>query len=252
MPKQLHDISFYCFDGNLPPKIVSKNNVISDLYIHYLKFYSTQNVERIVVELGTSEFISDVGRVVKVCLKFDFTQFLLLVDNEQNEVVLNTIHKAAMMCTAKFGWDENVFLDAYNSVVSVNYIFRVETPKKTSRDKKHKASLVIEKNETNTTILVLFYDNQEHLINTIELLKTFNSGGFHIPIIKTYKWFDNLNFGISLLNKQLVIRASLSELKTFIDITPNDLPIEEIEGTLRQITYQYLPDKKSRITWANQ
>jgi hypothetical protein len=251
MPKHLRDITLYCFGENLPPKVAAKNNVISDLYIHYLKPYSTQKVEWISIELGESEFISPLSRVVSVHLKFDFNQFQILDDIEQNLMVLNTIHKAAMLCAAKFGWDANVFLDAYNSVVSVNYIYRVETPKKTSRDKKHKASLVIEKNETNTTIAVLFYDNKEQLLSTVELLITFNWGGFQIPIIKTNKWFDNLSFGISLLNAQLVIRASLNESKPFIDINPKDLPIEEIEGVLRQITYQYLPDKKSGIDWAN-
>ena len=252
MPKHLRDIILNCFGENLSPVLSSKNNVISDLYIHYLKPYSTQNVERIIIELGDSESIGEVGRVVVLYLKFDINQFLLLDDNEQNKVVLNTIHKAAMLCAEKFGWDENAFLDAYNLVISANYIYKVETPKKTSRDKKHKASLLIEKNETNTILTVLFYDNQERLINTVELLQTFNSGGFHIPIIKKLKWFDNFSFGVSLLNKQLVIRASLSELKTLTDITPNDLPIEEIQGTLTQITYQYLPDRKSRIAWANQ
>lgn len=148
-------------------------------------------------------------------------------------------------------WDYDVFVNAFDRIVQSYYVYKIELKIKLSRDQKHKASILIEKNEKNAPISVLLYHNEDNLIKKIELLRPFNKHGFYISIVKKFNWFDNNSFGLSINKDQLILKAYLTKNNSDVEIIPKDKTAEELEGTLRKITFREFNTEKDIVDWIN-
>lgn len=253
MSHKLNDITlYYSFGGDINKKFTMKQNVISDLYIQYLNGYKPPKTSRITVRLTEQDNINGyIGSILGVEIKFDKDNYWTLSDKKQNQAILDTVHYVAMLCADKYGWDKSIFKEAYSKVMETDFKYIFEGKKKTSRDRKHKAAIELKKNETCTTISVVFYDKSDNKIKTIELFKSFQHSMFYGGIIKKNKWFNNREFGLYTKSEELIISASLdwNESKSFIiEETKNR---EELEGFLRRITYQKLDSKEKIVEWMN-
>jgi hypothetical protein len=253
MYNKLDDITLYYYpQGEKAKTFTLKQNVISDLYVQYLNGYKPQKTSRISVELKDSDYIRGYfGSILLVDARFDKDSYWKLTDREKNELILDTIHRIAMSCAEKYNWDSDVFINAYKKVIQADFIYKIELERKMSKDKKHKASILIEKNEIDALISVLFHDKDNNLIKKIELLRTFNWQGFHVPIVKEHKWFDNNSFGLSFYKDQLILKAYLDKDKSDILINPKDKLRNELLGRLTEMTYRELNSENDITEWIN-
>ncbi|GEM_PF-747086 len=251
--KQLQDITlYYPNQGEEAKRFTSKQNIISDLYVHFLDGYKPPKTSRISIILSHSDDIKGyAGSILTVNAKFDESFFWNQSDRDQNKIILDTIHRVTALCAKEFNWDLRIFENAYNRVVEANFTFKIELPAKLSRNRKYKASILVEKNEKAALIFALFFNNQNELIKKVELLNTFNWSGFYKQLVKKYKWFDNSSFGLSIHKDQLIIKADLDEEKQVVLINPIGNTKEEIEGTLRQIIFNDFNSEKEKINWMN-
>jgi hypothetical protein len=253
MYNKLDDITLYYYPEGEEAKIFTlKHNVISDLYIQYLNGYKPPKTSRISAQLSDSDYIRGYfGSILNVDAKFDKDSYWNLTDKDKNKRILDTVHRIAMLCADKYDWESDIFLQAYNKVIQADFVYKIELDRKMSMDRKHKASILIEKNEKNTLISVLIYDIDGILIQKTELLQTFNWQGFHIPIVRKFKWFDNNSFGLSISKDQLILKAYLDKDKPEILILPKEMSRDELEGTLRKITYREFNSDKNTVDWIN-
>ena len=153
---------------------------------------------------------------------------------------METVHRIALFCADKYGWDRSVFEIACNKVLESNFIYRQEQPRKFSKDKKHQASLLFEKNGDSAIISVLFYNSKGELLSTTELLKSYHDSWFYEGITKNHKWFNKREFGIYIKSEELIIKASLDNSNSEIMINAGKNSREKLESYLAQITYDEL------------
>jgi hypothetical protein len=248
-----YDITLYYHPKNGDKKdFPIRNNLISDLYIDFLDGYKPKGTTRISVDIGGEDYITGYfGSILCAVVAFNEKEYWLSAPAGQNKIVLDTIHRVAIFCAEKYGWDKAVFERAYCKVLECGFIYKKELKKKLSKDKKHQASLLLEKNGESTIISVNFYNFKEEFLKSVELLKSFQDAMFYGKIT-TNKWFNNLEFGIYTKNDEIVIKASLENERSETVITPLNYTRERLEGYLRRITYQEFADESDYIKWANQ
>tara|TARA_B100000809_G_C14963098_1_gene468148 strand:+ start:60 stop:824 length:765 start_codon:yes stop_codon:yes gene_type:complete len=253
MSHKLDDITlYYSSEGELEKKFTMKQNVVSDLYIQFLNGYKPAKTSRITVRLTEQDNINGYfGSILGVDVEFDKDKYWILSNKKQNQVILDTVHHVAILCADKYGWDKSIFKEAYSKVLEADFKYIFESKKKTSKDRKHKATVEIKKDETCTTISVVFYDKSGNKIKTIELLKSFQHIMFYGGIIKKHKWFNNEEFGLYTNNEELIISASLNKNESKSIIIEESKNKEELEGLLRRITYQKIDSKKDIVEWMN-
>jgi hypothetical protein len=248
-----YDITLYHLSENSDGKdFAVRNNLISDLYIDFLDGYKPKGTTRISVDIGSEDHIKGYfGSILCAEVAFNEKEYWLSSSVERNKIVLDTIHRVAILSAEKYGWDKVVFDRAYRKVVDCDFIYKKELKKKLSKDKKHQAGLLLEKNGESTMISVNFYNFKGEFLKSVLLLKSFQSAWFY-KNISTHKWFNNLEFGIYTKNDELIIKASLANDSSETVITPVIKTRERLEGYLREITYQEFADESDYIKWANQ
>lgn len=253
MSHKLNDITIYHeFEDDRAKNFGERKHIISDLYVQYLNGYKPPKTSRITVDFAKKdEIIGYFGSILHVQIYFDTEKYLASSENQKNKIILNTIHKVALMCTEKFDWEKDYFLNAYNRVIQANFKYQLQRKIKNSRDRKHKATIELTKDYTCTTISVVFYDNDNNKIKTVEVLKSFLYELSYGGIIKKYKWFNNREFGLYTKNEELTLRASLDHDKAEININPINSDKEILEGYLRRITYRAFKNNKEYVEWVS-
>ena len=250
------DITLYCQTEILnETDFAIRQNLVSDLYVSFLNNYKPKGTTRISVTLKDEYNIMEAGyygSILIVYANFNDQEYRGSTSKEKNKLILDTIHRIALFCADKYNWDQSVFEVAYEQVIACNFVYKQELKRKFSKDRKHQAAILLEKNGKITTISVRFYSRNGDLIKYIQLLKSFHHDMFYGGIIKNNKWFDNSEFGIHARNEELVLKASIEKSISEIIITPCQNTTEELEGYLRRITYKELGDKSDYIKWANQ
>jgi hypothetical protein len=191
------------------------------------------------------------GSILGARAKFSKETYWLLNADQQNQSILETVHRIALSCAEKFSWDVNRFNEAYRKVLQVNFIYRIESKPKLSNDKKHKASLVLEKDLTSSKFTAIFYSQEGERIKTVQLLRSFQHRMFYGRIVKYFKWFNNQEFGLYTPNDEITIRASLNSDESTICIEPKNTDKERLEGYLNYITYREINSPEDFIDWAN-
>jgi len=253
MSHKLNDITLYYHPSDdSAKKFTMKQNLISDLYVNFLTGYKPPKTSRISVTLCSKDSIQFYsGSILMVDAFFNKDQFWKLNDREQNIVILDTIHRVALLCVEKYHWNKAVFEQAYDKVLKADFNYEIEGILKSSKNRQHKASVLLKKNELFSTIFAVFYDNEGKKIKTVELLKSFPHAMFYGGILNNYKWFNNSEFGIYSSGEELSIRASLENDLSETVIKPKLKEKEVIEGILRSITYRQLSDERDFVEWAN-
>ncbi|WPV01047.1 hypothetical protein SNE26_04615 [Mucilaginibacter sp. cycad4] len=249
-----YDITLYHHSENSNSKdLTIRNNLISDLYIDFLNGYKPTGTTRISVDIGNEDYIrGHFGSILHVEAIFNEKEYWLSSPENQNKIILDTIHRIAIFCAEKYAWDKVIFEQAYKKVKESGFIYKKELRKKLSQDKKHQACLLLEKNGNFTTISVNFYTPNGDFLKSIGLLKCFRDPMLDRQITTNNKWFNALEFGIYLKNHETVIKASLEKPDSETVISPVTNSFEELEGYLRRITYREFADKPDFVKWANQ
>lgn len=253
MYHKLQDITlYYWFDEENAKKFTGRQNLISDLYVQFLEGYKPPKISRISVQLRQKDNVGEYfGSILPASAKFDENEYWALSDLDQNLIILNTVHRIAMLCADQYVWDKMVFERAYNKVREANFIYAFESKRKFNRNRQYRASILLEKNEEHSTISVLFYDKSDKEIRKTELLKSFQTESFYGQIIKKSKWFSNDLFGLYTANGELSIQASLETGKVVTQIEPKNHSKQELEGILRRITYRNINNQEDLIQWMN-
>lgn len=254
MSHQLYDITLYYYgDEEITKRFTMKQNVVSDLYVKYLEGYKPPKTTRISVRLGNAD---DPGRhfgsILGPTAQFDSEKFWGLGNAEQNRMILDTIHRVALLCANHFGWNEAPFEKAYTKVLSTDFKYCLDADRKISRDRRHSATIRIKKNEEYTTILAVFFDSDQNMIKEVELLKSHQMEMFYGGLTRKYKWFGNREFGMYLDGEQIVIKASLDHNDPEIIVTPKWTEREILEGYLRRATYVEFNSHDDIVKWMNQ
>lgn len=245
-----YDITLYGADDK---DFAHRNNLISSLYIDFLEGYKPKNTTRISVDIRNEDRVKGyTGSILLAEVEFDKGAYRLSPSKSRNKIILDTIHRIAILCAEKYGWDRVVFDHSYNKVLESGFIYRKELKKKLSKDRKHQASLLLEKNGKFATISVNFYNSNSDLLKSVELLKSFDHDMFYGGLIGNNKWFNNLEFGMHSKNGELVIKASLDKNDAETVINPVTKTKEELEGYLRRIIYRDFVNESEYIKWANQ
>jgi len=254
MSRQLGDITIYYYSGTIDEKIFNGiQNMVSDLYIEFLRGYKPPKTSRITISISKEDYVGNYyGSILSASAVFDADTFWLLKENQQFRVILETIHRIALLCADKYGWDKEVFIKAYDEVLAVDFKYEIEGKSKLSNDRQHKASVLVEKDVKCAIISVVFYDKQDDRIKKVELLKSFQHQIFYGGIIKRYKWFSNREFGIYTKDEEIILKASLDNDIPIKIIHPKTKDKEALEGELRRITYKEINTKEDLIKWANQ
>lgn len=239
MSHKLYDITLYYYSQTYNEgDLAFRQNLVSDLYVLFLDNYKPKGTTRISVTLKDEDYVTGYfGSILSVYAYFDEVKYWGSNTDEQNRIILNTVHRIAILCADKFGWDKSVFQNAYKKVLASGFVYKQEQKRKFSKDRNHQASLLIEKDGRHTITSVLFYDKKGNLLKTIELLKSLHNSWFHEGITKNNKWFSNSEFGIYIKKEELVIKVSLDHLNKEIIISPKINSREKLEGYLERITY---------------
>lgn len=179
MYKNLHDITLYYFpEDHISYKFTIRQNLVSGLYVSFLN-YKPKGTSRISVTIGDPPTSWYAGSILCVGTYLDKNAYWQSSPDEQNKIILDTVHQVAIACADKYGWDKSYFEIAYKKVLESNFIDCQEQQRKLSRDKKNQASLLIYKNGESAIISVLFRDNQGELLNTVELFKSYHASWFY-------------------------------------------------------------------------
>jgi hypothetical protein len=254
MSHRLYDITLYYYDEeDLRKRFTLKQNMVSDLYVHFLDGYKPPKTSRISVQLSTEDSPgSHFGSILGASAKFDSKQYWRQDNGGQNELILNTVHRIALLCAEHYGWNKEPFEAAYKKVLADDFVYCVEGTKKTSRDRSHSASIRLQKNEKYATISAVFFRKDGRVEKVVELLRSFQHEMFYGGLTRRYKWFNSREFGMYSSGEEIVIKASLDHNDAITTITPKTTNREELEGQLRRMTYVDFKNDEERIRWANQ
>lgn len=247
------DITIYQSDKDIENSdFINRNALISARYIDFLEGYKPKGVTRISVQIDTEDEVrTKFGSILHVAVKFNKEGYLNGTQEKRNLIILDTIHHAAMLGAEKIEWDKNVLELAYNRVLSGGFIYRKETSKKKAQNKQHQASLLVEKNGNSTIISAIFYGMDGQQLKTVKLIETFHNSISFSQLLKNNKWFNDHEFGIHMAKRQIQIKASYNKQNPETVFSPVDIPIEELEGYLRRITYRTFANRFEYVEWAN-
>jgi hypothetical protein len=111
--------------------------------------------------------------------------------------ILDLIQTATLQLCDEYHWDRNVFEKAYKEITESDFVFKINYPKKLSRDKNKLANLSIEKTETVTSVFVSI-----ETTDSIVTAKLFDKKNiwWHDCVYKLArhnKWLDKYRFGIA-------------------------------------------------------
>ena len=257
MSHKLHDITLYYFDdaGDQSKRFTVRQNVVSDLYVHFLESYKPPKTTRISIMLkNPGEAINQThysGSIVIGDVSFDKTAFWNASADDQKRMILDVTHSFAIRCAGEFRWDKTVFNRAYQRVLDANYIFKTESRPKFSPDRRLKAALMIEKNEEKTVISASIYHSTGKKLTTIPLFESFQNEMFYGGLVKNFKWFSKHEFGVYSKAGQIKIIADLKTCTSRTSLEPKTTSREILEGQLRRILFADLKTQADIVAWMN-
>jgi hypothetical protein len=249
------DITLYYFSNNdsWEKEFTIRQNLVSNIYVDFFNGYKPKGTTRISITLENEDRIFGFfGSILSLNTAFDKDKYWTKKPNEQNQIILDTIHRAVLLCADKYDWDKTVFELAYHKTIESGFIYKKELKRKLSKDKQHYASILIEKDGVVAIISVMFYDKANRFLKSTKLLTSFHYDVFHPEKIENNKWFNNREYGLYTKSKEVIIKASLDTSQAQIVITPDKTPIEELEGYVRKITYRKITSQSDWVVYVNQ
>ncbi|UEG53442.1 hypothetical protein LLH06_00425 [Mucilaginibacter daejeonensis] len=118
MRYKLNDITLYYHPtGDDAIKFTIRQNAISGRYVESLNGYKPKGTTRISVQLAEEDNIGYyVGSILCADAAFDKDAYWRLDVQQQDLMILNTIHRVVILCADKFLWEKERFKDAYHKV----------------------------------------------------------------------------------------------------------------------------------------
>lgn len=257
MSHKLQDITLYYYFENdeFRKRFTLRQNVVSALYVYFLNGYKPPKTTRISITLkDKGERLNEPihhGSILNADALINREKFWTENNDNQKQIILETIHNTTLECANKFGWDNEVFNQAYIKVKEAEYVYKTETESKLSPDKRIKAKLEIEKIEEKTIISSNFYNAEDKLLTTIKLFESFQHEMFYGGLVKNFKWFNNSEFGVYSKTRELKIVGDINTGQSKTIIEPKENSKEVIEGELRYILYRDIKSDKDIVDWVN-
>lgn len=202
--------------------------------------------------MGEEERTDTHGLVKSIWLKSIATHPTELDDRGKINAFIYVICHSLMTIAEMEGWDKTPFEKACQRSLADNGDFVWYSPFKTnkSRSQKGRIRLFLD-NNGKVPIVAEITDKKRNNLTDILIIDTFlpiviPGGSFQNPT-----WLDNDKFGFTFLNSQLLIYADTSSGRSVTVIEEKDLSRAEIEGWLRQLTYQHFENDAELKDWAN-
>ncbi|MCW3107828.1 MAG: hypothetical protein JWQ09_2334 [Segetibacter sp.] len=226
MGKPFRDITLYTTTPHTigDPKYYEETalqNYISDLYITCMHGYKPPNTTRVSLQAGPEKMWDRTwkdGSLITVANYFHYDKYASLDLHGKYKYILDIIQDTMVQLSLEYNWDKSVFERAHREVIERNFLFNLNYPVKTSKDKKKKANLSIEKTETITTVNACFTVNEQH--STYKLFDKKNWWWYDsaYKIVENSKWFDNDRFGIHIKQLNFSVWYSLTEQKVLYEV----------------------------------
>ncbi|MBP9102860.1 MAG: hypothetical protein KBF82_03270 [Chitinophagaceae bacterium] len=195
---------------------VSLENFVSDLYVQKMNGYKPPKTSRITIQPAFHDTWNrtwKTGSIVATAPYFNYDEYAALNTKEKYKHILDLIQSATIPLSEEYGWDKEVFENAYKKVLDSDFQFKIDYPIKKSRDRKKAAKLIIEKTETVTSVFVDIECNGSS--NTHKLFDKKNAWWYDCTYIlaRHNKWFDKDRFGIGYNKGKIELWYSLENDK---------------------------------------
>jgi len=219
MGASFNDISLYTPKSNSVGtqeyiEEVSLQNFVSDLYVQNMNGYKPPKTSRITIQpafhdVWKSPFEN--GSIVSIAPFFSHDAYSILDKKGKLKYTLDLIQSATISLSDEYNWDKTVFEKAYQRILENDFVFKIDTPSKQSRDKKRLAKLIIEKTETITSVYVNIQTGNSSI--TKKLFDKKNQWCYDCiyTLARHSKWFDKNRFGISYPKGTIEIWYSLEK-----------------------------------------
>ena len=191
-----------------------ETNYICDMYHNRLNGYKPPKTGRICLHLRGRKVLEKptyFGAICSFDIEFEFQKYQAIADKLMRyRFVLDLLHKTILDMADILGWNRDVFIESYNSILRDNFKFIKEYPTKTSRDKKIVGQVIMEKTETKTFLRLKIRNGQDLEAELIEKKNWFwfDSG---YQLADKMKWIDKNNFGYKSKTADREIYYSLSD-----------------------------------------
>ena len=235
MGRPFSDITLYTpgpYSVGTPEYIeeVSLKNYVSDLYVQKMYGYKPPKTSRITIQPAFHDVWKrtwKTGSIIAIAPYFSYDQYASLDRFGKYKYILDLIQTATLQLCDEYHWDKNVFEKAYKEVTENNFKFKIDYPKKLSRDKRKLANLSIEKTETVTSVFVNIETNGSKL--TAKLFDKQNIWWYDCVYIlaRHNKWLDKYKFGIAYASGKIDAWLSMEDQE--VGIFENGNRVTEID-----------------------
>ena len=208
----------------------SLENFVSDLYVQKMHGYKPPKTSRITIQPAFHEIWNHpwkFGSIVSIAPYYNYEVYASLNKNGKYKYILDLIQNATLQLSEEYGWEKDVFINAYDEVINSNFIFKIDYPAKLSRDKKKVAVLFIEKTETVTSVFVKIDANSSTIIKKLFDKKNIFWYDCVYILARHNKWFDSDKFGIGYNKGKLGIWYSLE--KNEVEVFDNGNRVTKID-----------------------
>lgn len=116
-----YDITLYYYnnDLNIAREFTKRQSEISGKYVHLMNKYKPPKTTRISVDLkDEDDVLFYTGSILCVEAEFNKSYYWSISPSEQNIMILETVHRIAIMCARKYSWDIPIFESAYKTLLA--------------------------------------------------------------------------------------------------------------------------------------
>ena len=191
----------------------SLHNFVSDLYVQHMNGYKPPGTTRITIQPDYYKLWNRTwknGSIVSIASYFSLETFKGLDRKGRLLYSLDLIQESVLALSDEYGWDKDVFINAYQKVLHNDFMFSIASVPKQSRDRKKIGKSIIEKTDGITSMFVNI--EMEDISTTIKLFDKPNAWHYDCVYFlqRHSKWFDNERFGITINKGEVEMWCSIN------------------------------------------
>jgi hypothetical protein len=191
---------------------------ICELFHYNMNKYKPPHTSRICLNVALTKQSCRPSYDGSICHSshyFNRDKYFNLDKNGKYQFLLDYIYGATMRLAEELKWNKDVFIDTYNRVKQMNFLFKVEFPAKFSRDRQKKGQAILEKTEERSILsLHIFGSNIDDRILLFDKMNSYPLDASN-KIAKQCKWIDNDKFGYQNPKSKLTIHYNCITKKRF-------------------------------------